>query len=413
MRRKEKNRQLNNAGFSLLELLVAVVVLAIVVIPLMNSFITSIRINAKSERTMDATAIAESVMEQFEAHTIEEMYKIYEKTGWDIEETPESDAEGRWLFAGTDKDTTGKLYQVEVTLDPASHTAVNDVELADVQNLMGSMNAVFSEKSDAEAEAVGFFRNYTDKDDAVAKGLERVVNIRIAKNLINVDLGGGTTQGVETYVVTAESYYTCDAALLDTGAPTRYPQSNNEYIIFSNKERILNKAEEIKSKKDAGKTLEDTDVVESRLANVVVCLRPRITGGKDIITIENTDNAAANLYLVEQETDTVGSGYYSVDFTLLENCQTGWYMTGNIDMTKAALQLRTNFPKNSYVAYTYKDAKLGDKVSGDSALKVMQTTDLTPMYSYDRIYDIVVKVYADGTRGNQEALVTMTGTVIN
>lgn len=413
MRKEEKNRQLNNAGFSLMELLVAVVVLAIVVAPLMNSFITSIRTNAKSERTMDATAIAESVMEQFEAHTIEEMKATYDKAGYSIEATPETDADGKWVFVGTDKDTTGKQYQVEVILDPTAYSTINDVAVADVQNLVGSMNAVFSEKKDAEAEAVGYFQNYTDKDDEVAKQVGRVVNIQITKNLISVDLGGGETQGVETYVVTAESYYTCDATLLDTDAPTKYPQSNNEYIIFSNKESILNKAAEIKEKKAAGKTLEDTDVVESRLANVVVCLRPRFAGGKDTITIENTDNVATNLYLVEQETGTTNSGYYSVDFTLLEKCQTGWYMTGNIDLTKAACQLRTNFPKNSYVTYTYEDANLGDKVSGDSALKVMQTTDLTPTYSYDRIYDIVVKVYEDGTRGSKGALVTMTGTVTN
>lgn len=64
-----KEEQLNNEGFSLVELLIAIVILSIIVVPLLHSFVTSARTNAKSRNTMHATAIAEDVMEQFEAHT--------------------------------------------------------------------------------------------------------------------------------------------------------------------------------------------------------------------------------------------------------------------------------------------------------------------------------------------------------
>ena len=63
-----KEEQLNNEGFSLVELLIAIVILSIIVVPLLHSFVTSARTNAKSRNTMHATAIAEDVMEQFEAH---------------------------------------------------------------------------------------------------------------------------------------------------------------------------------------------------------------------------------------------------------------------------------------------------------------------------------------------------------
>lgn len=65
-----KEEQLNNGGFSLVELLIAIVILSIIVVPLLHSFVTSARTNAKSRNTMHATAIAEDVMEQFEAHTL-------------------------------------------------------------------------------------------------------------------------------------------------------------------------------------------------------------------------------------------------------------------------------------------------------------------------------------------------------
>lgn len=73
-----ERRQLNNEGFSLIELLIAIVILSIIVVPLLHSFVTSARTNAKSRNTMHATAIAEDVMEQFEAHTLEEMADTYE-----------------------------------------------------------------------------------------------------------------------------------------------------------------------------------------------------------------------------------------------------------------------------------------------------------------------------------------------
>ena len=77
MQKHRKKRQLNNEGFSLVELLIAIVILSIIVVPLLHSFVTSARTNAKSRSTMHATAIAEDVMEMFEAHTLEEMSDIY------------------------------------------------------------------------------------------------------------------------------------------------------------------------------------------------------------------------------------------------------------------------------------------------------------------------------------------------
>ena len=78
MKEYTERRQLNNEGFSLIELLIAIVILSIIVVPLLHSFVTSARTNAKSRNTMHATAIAEDVMEQFEAHTLEEMADTYE-----------------------------------------------------------------------------------------------------------------------------------------------------------------------------------------------------------------------------------------------------------------------------------------------------------------------------------------------
>ncbi len=426
MNRRENGRQLNNAGFSLLELLIAVIILAVIVAPLLNSFLVSIKTNAKAERTMDATAIAESIMEDFEAYTIEEMKTFYEKAGYTIEETPESNPDGKWVFVGKDTDTLGRIYEVEITLDPSGYHGsptdpkINDKQLADIQNLVGSMNAVFSEKKDAETEAVKVFQGNTDSDkkDLIPEAVDRIINVKISKNSSSVDLGGGETQAVETYLVTAESYYKYTGPYLYTGESDVYPESSNEYIIFSNKEAVKNKAAEIKEKKAAGIPLDETDVVESKLANVVINIRPRFDGSKTIITVENEGNVPTNLYLVEQDiTPPVGSKGYKVEFNLVEKCESGWNQVGKVESTKSAATMRTNFPTSSYVTYKFKDmdkgAITGESVTGTNAINIMQLKDLTPTYSYDRMYDITVEVYEDGARGTDSPWVTMTGTVTN
>lgn len=62
-----------DAGFSLVELLIAVTILAIIVIPLLHLFVTSTRINVKSRQTLRATTVAQDIMEGLKAYTLEEV----------------------------------------------------------------------------------------------------------------------------------------------------------------------------------------------------------------------------------------------------------------------------------------------------------------------------------------------------
>ena len=58
--KKENRKQLNNQGFTLLELLVAIVVLCIVSIPLLHAFVTTAKTNGKAKIMMHATDAAET-----------------------------------------------------------------------------------------------------------------------------------------------------------------------------------------------------------------------------------------------------------------------------------------------------------------------------------------------------------------
>lgn len=60
-----KKRKKNNGGFSLIEIVLAIAVLAIVIAPVFNSFITSARVNMNARKTMAATNVAQTILEGF------------------------------------------------------------------------------------------------------------------------------------------------------------------------------------------------------------------------------------------------------------------------------------------------------------------------------------------------------------
>lgn len=75
MRSKGRQRKckLNNKGLSLVEILVAMVILALVSGPLLHSFVSAVRYNQRAKERQRITTVAQSVMEGFKAYDMEEL----------------------------------------------------------------------------------------------------------------------------------------------------------------------------------------------------------------------------------------------------------------------------------------------------------------------------------------------------
>ncbi|MCQ2550302.1 MAG: prepilin-type N-terminal cleavage/methylation domain-containing protein [Lachnospiraceae bacterium] len=66
-----------NKGFSLVEVMIAITILAIIVTPFLASFLRATKINAKSRKMLRATTVAENVMEGLSGFLIEDISKQF------------------------------------------------------------------------------------------------------------------------------------------------------------------------------------------------------------------------------------------------------------------------------------------------------------------------------------------------
>ena len=104
---------------------------------------------------------------------------------------------------------------------------------------------------------------------------------------------------------------------------------------------------------------------------------------------------------------------YRVAYELRENYP-GWMSSAGASI-QSACKLRTNLILNGYTDYKFRNLSVSEAAgtaTGADAKSIMSASGLTPpSEKIDRMYDITVQVYAQGTIGTKNPVITMTGTV--
>ena len=195
-------------GFTLVELLVAVVMLAIVVVPLLHSFVAGAQTAAASRRQNDATAAAQRILESLQASDTASLLAS--------DYTPEK-ANGRTTGVYTRSErgvvSNGSSFDTEVTLTPVD--AVNSKAVA-----VGNPMDAVSDMTGADADALNEFEKACNGNlsaEELKNVLTRSIEIRSelqkdASYVIYVTFRYGGT-----------AVYTTAATDEDTGEP-RYTQ---------------------------------------------------------------------------------------------------------------------------------------------------------------------------------------------
>ncbi|MBE5939262.1 MAG: type II secretion system protein [Lachnospiraceae bacterium] len=148
--RKIISRKLNKKGFSLVEVLVTIAIIGLAIVPLIASFILSIRLNIRAWNVQNATFIAQNVSESFKAMTMEQLIEKYGEPEEEL--SPETNAAtGRLVFRniGSEeginyfKEADSRRYYVTVILDPGEYKdnieenipGINDYKIPDLSDL--------------------------------------------------------------------------------------------------------------------------------------------------------------------------------------------------------------------------------------------------------------------------------------
>jgi len=161
-------RRDNNRGFTLVELIIAVAILAIAISPLIANFIQSSKMNLQGRESLDAMNLAQDIMEGLSAYTADGVDECVQKVIDNESGTetlvgnilPKSATYGSvtkvagtsddvWKYEVTDVEAIGSVknvYDAEIILDPTGddQKAFNNQIMADVSEINQYYDAVFT-----------------------------------------------------------------------------------------------------------------------------------------------------------------------------------------------------------------------------------------------------------------------------
>ncbi len=438
----------SNKGFTLLELLIAVAILAIIIAPMLRGFVTSHRINAKSRHLMRATTLAQNEMEIFEKEKLEDLLVMEETDSagnkiprYDVDETntQKTDTDGKltdhityqFKREGVINDGSDmEMFDVIVTLDPTVSPDGSPDGIYEEKNMKGMlfMNTVSGMDSATHIQRVRNSVNANGDDEEVynlyviRQYPESITGHRWTADDFNQELDRTITLKIEQEdqagVMTTVAKIRYDYSISGSGYAILPP----EYYNYTTKDKIFfNNAQTLD---DAGDPI--------ALKSVYLYYAPRYdTVYPDKIIIENKDKLPVNVYIIRQNildaTDKIIGVYedemlgpqntvpstYQVQIDIYEGFDAegktyGRYFTNlNLDIPGVA-------GAGSPAILNLHDCDNSGRVfTKDEVMKCTGMRSLDATEKMDRIYTMETAVYEHGADPlTSDPVVRLTGTKI-
>ena len=359
----------NQKGFTLLELLVALAILAIVVIPLLNAFLTSVQVSAKSRDKQRAVMAATNVIEDLKGRDIQEVLegKHQEQYTVDLDSTS-----GIYTCISKNMKIDKKDYFAVATLNPSRTTEepedeatdYNDYSLAELASVDDAYDGVFLED---ENQNLAFAQklNKTDaKDKSAYRDIRRDTNIRIYREKSNVKVGVQTkySKGNVEIMTDEQVVYESSSGEIRNLFILYYPMENGS------RQRILEVF-----------TVENKDLIP-----VQIYLIPQVdTPNRHCMT---------QLRFLEGVRDSLENPVTQLHTTLYKECVQIRYLDTNAQATEALWNK----------ANSYKGKKAEELVGYESANAKGKKT---------WVYHLTVNVYRAEDTEKNESLATMETTI--
>ena len=247
----KKTRKTNDKGFTLVELLVAIILLGIIALPIFSSMITSARLNKRSREIAYATDVAESIMEGF-------VDKTYRQIDMKINDLGSSTASGNCfsnINNGVYNDGANVLKYIGT--DSVSLNTIHDkvdvsIDCVDISNAAGTANMVLNQMNSFEGayadDALSFIRGcfVTDVapqfDDTSQKLVvwQNESGVMSVFGYSNIEYNGMVFDAVVVFVPEAydddDLYFTYHVSIylyeVEAGSHDKF--ANDDYLVYFN-----------------------------------------------------------------------------------------------------------------------------------------------------------------------------------
>ncbi len=405
MRKAGNKRQLhkNQKGFSLVEVIIAMVVLAIIAVPICHAFVTAAKTNAKARKQASANAVAENVMEGINAYTYEELVRQFAEvpvgeflisencdaksvvSGWT---NPEGTMAGDvmvYQICGVEEDVY--TFDIKVTVDASAYiagvgeeAAANDQELAVITNYNPEKDYMFAQEKEDEIlvyQALAA-RSGTHSASEFEGKVKRTIHIVIEEE----------EEPDSVYVTNTVTYEYIGSEGWLTGSDAVYTKNygTSQYAA------------------------------DGLLRNVYICYIPNYasrmaTPTMDEIVIENMDNVESNVFLIKQvdgsgSTLEVKENQYVPTVSVTE----GKWEEGQ---SEPYLSIHNNYgtnlvtgatvPSSAGAQFRYQYTDSEDQLrseSGEDAQLLLDVGSAVETQKKNRMYNVSVEVYESGAYGH-------------
>lgn len=439
------SKRLNNKGMTLVELLVSIVILAIIVVPLLHTFVSSARVNMDSKTKLKITTIAQDVMEGLRGDTVEGLaYQIYYPSGVSVS----ADGITRDGFHIINRDMIkGSISENRCNIDANGNvTGFSEVNPASmyedekpcIESTDGGVNYKFKKKIDGK-----YYFYFSDVAVEAAGTPNYKVDVLISADASRYREGGSVSSDEarhnETPLVDISDMnratdfvykINCDDMLskLNNSYYTSYDLTDMKLSVDFNLRKVnIGGEDRYQGNLDATlSSITGTEtytvsqtVTRKSVRNIYIFYKPTYNGkaavstNPDTINITNNDLVDNNLYIVKQYNDSLAaSGYlelyednYRCDVNLTESGETESHtrirtnldynlhkVLNNSGALTRMFPLQTSFYYNTNPKSIDLSNPLVWKSNGEYVV-----TSVGGGEASDRIYDVKVYIYEEGS----------------
>ncbi len=315
---KCNDSQFNNAGFTLIEVLVAVIILAIAAIPILHAFSSTAKASSRALVKARATNVAENIMEDIRVSTLDGAIEKYALTENDPTAEPDKytvtidkdSLDTTKIDNSKDKDVydaiNEKGFTAEITIDPKNFEHINAVNISSFDSVSDEYSAIYVMPDNLDKIAENAFvkaAKAAGKDSAQIKRDEIRREIRVDIEKLP---GSGTDEDGEPMDL-ADVYVSVTYLYTGDNGNTILKSDTIQKVLFRNK---------LFSNKSSDKRLKSVVIMYNPLSFYnFESKKYSYESYGDVITVHNHDSVKTDLYISAQG---LGEKYFKKNGLVLE-----------------------------------------------------------------------------------------------